>query len=81
MKAIGKYRKHPSIIAIISECTKEYFSFNMITIEDALKEINMLDSSKAIQASEIPVKLVKGNSIFLQNKHADFNKSISKGKL
>ena len=53
----------------------------MITIEDALKEISMLDSSKAIQASEIPVKLVKGNSIFLQNKHADFNKSISKGKL
>ena len=31
----------------------------MITIEDALKEISMLDSSKAIQASEIPVKLVK----------------------
>ena len=51
----------------------------MITIEDALKEISMLDSSKAIQASEIPVKLVKGSSIFLQNKHACFNKSIGKG--
>ena len=31
-KAIVKGRKHPSIIAIASECTKERFSFNTITI-------------------------------------------------
>ena len=30
------------------EFTKECFSFNVITVEDALKEISMLDSSKDI---------------------------------
>ena len=42
-----KYRKHPSIIAIASKIIKEYFSFNTIIIEDMLKEISMLHSSKA----------------------------------
>ena len=31
-KAIVKCRKRPSTIAIASECTKERFSFNTITI-------------------------------------------------
>ena len=62
LKAIVNYRKHPSVIAIFSEFTKECFSFNMITIEDALKENSVLDSSKDIQAYNIPVKVLKGNS-------------------
>ena len=37
---------HPTLIA--SEFTKECFSFNTITIEDALKEVSMLDNSKAV---------------------------------
>ena len=52
-KAIAKYGKHPSIIAIASEFTKEYFSFNTITIEDAFKEISMLGGSKAVQTTDI----------------------------
>ena len=52
-KAIAKYRKHSSIIAIASEFTKEYFSFNTITIEDAFKEISMLGGSKAVQTTDI----------------------------
>ena len=66
LKAIGKYRKNPSIIVIASELIKEFFFlfFNTITIEVALKEISMLDSSKVIQATDIPVKVMKGNSIF-----------------
>ena len=31
-------------------------------IEDALKEISISHSSKAIQATDIPGKLIKGNS-------------------
>ena len=50
LKAIIKYRTHPSIIAVASEFTKKRFSFNTITIEDALKKISILNSSKAIQA-------------------------------
>ena len=34
----------------------------MITIEDALKENSVFDSSKDIQAYNIPVKVLKGNS-------------------
>ena len=38
--------------------------FNTITIEDALKKIRVLDSSKAIQATDTEVKVIKGNSNF-----------------
>ena len=45
----------------------------MITLDDVLKEISMFDSSKAIQATDIPVKVIKDNRvitvIFLQNKY------------
>ena len=76
LKAIVKKREPPSIIAITSEFTKS------ITIKDALKEIIMLASSKTMQATtEIPVKLVKGNSIFFVKQIcAYFNESIGKEK-
>ena len=80
LKAIAKDKKNPSIIAIASEFAKKCFHFNMITIEDALKEISMLDSSKAIQATDKPVKAINGNSnFFAERKCAYFNESISKG--
>ena len=80
-ESIVKCRKHPSVIAIASELTKENFSFKTIAIEDALKEISMLDSSKAIQATDIPGKVIKGNSnIFAKQIYAYFNESIGKGK-
>ena len=45
----------------------------MITLDDVLKEISMFDSSKAIQATDIPVKVIKDNKVitvtFLQNKY------------
>ena len=45
----------------------------MITLDDVLKEISMFDSSKAIQATDLPVKVIKDNKvitvIFLQNKY------------
>ena len=53
-----------SVIAIISECTKKCTYFDVITIEGALKEISMLDGSKAIQATEIKVKVIKSKSNF-----------------
>ena len=77
LKTIVKYRKHPSVIAIVPEFTNECF-FNTITIEDALKEISMSDSSKFMHAMDLPVKVMKGSSIFLQNKYAFI--SISKEK-
>ena len=38
LKAIVKYRKHPSVITVASELAKKYLSFNTITVEDALKK-------------------------------------------
>ena len=62
LKVIVKYRKHPSAIAIASEFTKGCFSFYTITIEYALNKLvcSMLDSSKDIQATNIPIKIKKG---------------------
>ena len=60
LKANVKYRRHWRIISIASEFTKEYFSFNAISIEYTLKEISISDSSKAMQATDIPVKVIKG---------------------
>ena len=82
LKAIAKDKKNPSITAIASEFAKKCFYFNMIVIEDALKEISMLDSSKAIQATDKPVKAINGNSnFFAERTCADFNESVSKGNL
>ena len=45
------------------------------------KEISMLDSLKAIQATDIPVKVIKGNNnFFAEQICAYFNESIGKGK-
>ena len=62
MKAILKYRNHPSIIAIrkkykISEC----FKFTEVDQKDIEKEILKLDVNKASQSSDIPTKIVIEN--------------------
>ena len=64
LKAIVKCRKHSSVITKALVFTKECFSFNTITIEDAIKEISMLDSSQAIKATDMPVKVIKRTVIF-----------------
>ena len=62
MKAIIKYRNHPSIIAIrdkykISEC----FKFTEVDQKEIEKEIKKLDVNKASQRSDIPTKIIKEN--------------------
>ena len=53
----------PSILTITSEHenTSKFF-FNLASKENIFEEIQMLNSSKAIQESNIPVKLIKGNN-------------------
>ena len=49
LKAIAKWRNHPSILAIASEYkNRANFSLNFVSKEDVLTEIKMLDVSKAI---------------------------------
>ena len=82
LKAIVKWRNHPSILTITSEHENTpKFSFNFVSKEHVLEEIQMMDSSKAIQESDIPVKLIKENSdLFPQIICKYFNESLEKIK-
>ena len=82
LKAIAKCRNHPSILAIVSEYeNRANFSFNFVSKEDVLTEIKMLDVSKTIQESDIPVKIIKANENFFAEAICFyFNKSLENGK-
>ena len=80
--AIAKWRNHPSILAIASEYkNRANFSFNFVSKEDVLTEIKMLDVSKSIQESDIPVKIIKANeNFFAETICFYFNKALENGK-
>ena len=61
LKTIFKYKDHPSILAIQSNCEKETFRFSEFNIEDIKKDILKLDKNKASQHSDIPIKIIKEN--------------------
>ena len=61
LKAIFKYKDHPRILAIQSNCEKEAFLFSDVNIEDIKKDILKLDKNKASQHSDIPIKIIKEN--------------------
>ena len=63
MKAIMKYRFHPSIVAIKKNCNSGLsFSFSQVERHEIIKEINNLKTNKATQSTGIPAKLIKENS-------------------
>ena len=62
MKAIMKYRFHPSIIAIKENCNSGLsFGFSQVERDEIMKEIN-LKTNKPTQSTGIPSKLFKENS-------------------
>lgn len=61
LKAIVKCRNHPSILTIADHKTTPSFSFSFVWKEHGLEETELLDSSKTILKSDIPVIIVKGN--------------------
>ena len=63
LKAIVKYRTHPSTKAIkgVSN-SSDFFSFDIVDKEKSLKEISNLDHTKACQESDIPTKIIKENA-------------------
>ena len=82
LKAITKWRNFPSILAIASEYkNRANFSFNFVSKEDFLTEIIVLDVSKAIQESDIPVKTINANENFFAEVICFyFKKSLENGK-
>ena len=79
IRAIIKYRAHPSIIAIKENYNSSTrFNFSFVDKEDILKEIKNLKSNKATQNTDIPTKLIKENSdIFADFIFENLNDSIS----
>ena len=82
LKAIAKWRKHPSILAITLDYkNRTNFSFNFVFKVNVLTEINVLDFSKAFQESDIPVEIIIANENFFAEAICFFfNKSLENGK-
>ena len=78
MRAIVKYRVHPSYIAIKENCSSSTpFNFSFVVKEDILKEIKNLKANKATQ-NDIPTNVIKENSdIFADFTFENLNDSIS----
>ena len=63
LKAIKKYKNHPSILRIKSSFKHpKVFSFKYFHVEDVKREINNLNIKKATPKGDISVKIVKWNS-------------------
>ena len=78
-----KFSKHPSIISIKKrmETTSNKFSFKYEDRKKFLTEIENLNSRKASQQNDIPVKILKGNSdICSYILHHNFNNSLFSNK-
>ena len=77
LKAIEKYKKHPSILTIKKISKNNIFSFQKVSYEDIIKEIQNLDASKACQDTDVPTKIIKNNSdIFGDFIYQNFNEAI-----
>ena len=67
-KAILKYEKHPSILAIRTKCNRNgAFSFREVSFKEIETEIRLLKLNKGSQYSDIPTKIIKENSAIFSN--------------
>ena len=74
-----KPSKYPSNSIRIKKQSKVFFQF--FSKEDVLTEIKVLDVSKGIQESHIPVKIIRANGNFFAGAICFyFNKSLEIGK-
>ena len=63
LKAILKYEKHPSILAMRTKCNRNgAFSFKEVGFKEIETETRLLKPNKASQYSDIPTKIIKENS-------------------
>ena len=82
LKAIVKYRSHPSVKAIqMVNTSDDLFFFTSVDKDVILREISCLDSTKACQETDVPVRIIKDNSdIFSEVLCSSLNASIMKGE-
>ena len=68
LKAILKYEKHPSSLAIRTKCNRNCaFSFREVSFKEIETEIRLLKLNKGSQYSDIPTKIIKENSAIFSN--------------
>ena len=61
LRAILKYKNHPSITVIKEKVKNSVFSFYEVDKDKIKKEINRLNKNKASQKSDIPIKIIHDN--------------------
>ena len=61
LKAIMKFRNHPSIIAIKDFNKNSRLDFCRVSVENVVTEIKKLSTQKATQSTDLPVKILKEN--------------------
>ena len=76
--AIERYKNHPSITKIKNTIPRDQtFSFHHVTKEEIQREILNLDPTKASQANDIPIKIIKENvDIICDIIYNDFNTNL-----
>ena len=68
LKAVLKYKKHRSILAIRTKCNRNgIFSFREVSFKEIETEIRLLKLNKASQYSDIPTKIIMENSDIFSN--------------
>ena len=78
LRAIEKYKNHPSVKAISEKYTKNTFSFKHVSLDETKKKILNLDVKKACQDTDIPTKIVRENyDIFADFIFQNFNYGIA----
>ena len=82
LTCIEKFSKHPSIVSIKERMeTSNKFSFKYEDKKKFLTEIQNLNSRKASQQNDIPVKILKGNSdVCSYILHHNFSNSLFSNK-
>ena len=68
LKAVLKYKIHPSILAIRTKCNRNgVFSFRNVSFKEIETKIMLSKLNKAPQYSDIPTKIIEKNSDIFSN--------------
>ena len=74
---ISKFQYHPNMIKI-KENHQGHFSFSAVEVEEVDREIDLLDTPKAIQENDIPIKIIEANrDIFSEFIMHNFHDDVS----
>ena len=82
LNAILKYKNHPSM-RVIKRFSQRFssFYFSHVDKNTVLKEIKKLNLNKAVQDSDIPVKILKENADFFADYiYLQFNEAVDSSK-